>query len=314
MSMTLAAAKTYVAGILGGQDDPNLVVAAGTAILAAAAKWNTHGQDWSYLLKDTSNGFAIPLCTATGGTVITSTSLAIQGINVGVTVTLLAGAGSIPANTTVLSITKNTYTGAVQSCTLSAAVTGAGTGLTLAVSGDIPVVSGTQNYNAPVDFGKPYLARLLTNQRVLKYIKQREVQRKLGSLTNGGIPTHYSVYNPNGFDATSEHSNVALFRIPSAADTLRLFYYRNIDGTADPVDVPTEFLFPFLHLAQFELVRSKNGDDSRLATLASIAASELEDAQSDDITETEDEDLRMLSQMEVGDRELTSYSIWDDLE
>jgi len=308
MSMTLANAKIYVAGIIGGQDDPNLISLAGNAIEAAFAKWNRRDDGWTFSLKDTSVGFSVPNCTiAVDGLTVTSTSLNIAGINPGIGVT---GTG-IPANTTVATVTRANPTGAITSFTLSASST-PGT-ITITVAGNIPIIAGTKEYNMPADFDKPYAARLLSNKRVLTYIKYREVGRKVADLDNQGTPTHYTTYNPSGFDATTQHKNMIVFRTPNANDTAQIYYYRNLDPAADPLDVPSDFVYPLLHWAQFELVRSKNADDSRLAALAQIAQSELEESMDNDSFESEDEDLRMLSQMEMGLRTNVNLDIWDEI-
>lgn len=311
MSMTLANAKIYVARILGGQDDTNLIAAAGDAITSAFATWNRRDDGWTFCLKDTTNGFALTNCTlAIDGITVSSTDTAILGVNVGITVAS-ASFGVIPATTLVKTVTRNTVTGAVTAFTLSVAAA-PGTG-SMAMGGDIPLVAGTNRYSLPVDFDKPYQARLLSNKRVLTYIKYREVGRKVADLDNLGTPTHYTTYNQNGFDAATQHKNLLVFRNPSAADTLRMYYYRSMDPTLDPIDVPMDFIFPVLHLAQFELVRSKNADDSRLSVLGQIAKDELQESMDNDSIESEDEDIRVLSQMEMGLRTNVNLDIWDEI-
>lgn len=313
MSITLANAKAYVAGILGGQDDANLLVAAGDAITSAISKWNRSGDGWTFCLKDGQDGFTVTGCTiAANLTTVTSSSLDIYGVNQGVTATS-STVGLIPASTTVASVTRSTVTGALLSFELSTPASASATGVSMSFTGDIPIVAGISRYSLPSDFNKPYTARLLTNKRVLTYIKNREVVRKVADLSAQGIPTHYTTYNQNGFNAATEHKNLVLFRTPSSADTLRMMYYRDINAALDPLDLPVSFIYPVLHLAQFELVRSKNADDARLAALGQTAKEELLEAINDDAAESEDEDIRLLSQMEVGSHTGYSLDIWDDI-
>ena len=324
MIMTLANAKIYVAQIIGGQGDTNLIAAAGDAIVSAIGKWNRQDQGWTFCLKDTSSGFVIPTCSiALDGVTVTSTSTALLGVNQGVTVynpTFTSTYNTVAHTTVVDSIVRNAVTGAVTSFTLKDAQTPtvvvappSDTPITLTIGPDIPLLTGVNRYSLPADLDKPYSARLLSNKRVLTYIKYREVGRKVADLDSPGTPTHYTTYNQNGFDATTEHKNMLVFRTPSAADTLRLYYYRDINAAADPLDVPADFIYPLLHYAQYELVRSKNGDDSRLAALAAIANAELKESMDNDSFESEDEDLRMLSQMEMGLRTNVNLDIWDEI-
>lgn len=305
MSMTLANAKIYVAQVLGGQDDPNMLLSAGDAIAQALTRW-ARLKDWTYLRKDNSQGFAVAACTIdVDGVTVTSTGN-LNGVNPGVAVT---GTG-IPASTTVSAITRNTTTGSVTSFTLSAASTPAT--ITITFAGYIPLVPGTNLYNPPADFNRPYSARLLVNQRVLTYLKTREFDRKVVDISTQGTPSHYTVYNPYGFTAASEHKNIVVYRTPSEADSMFLRYYRSPNATLDPLDVPDDYIYALLDIARGELIKSKNGDDARLQAYLAIAQNTIAELKDDDEIESEDEDLRFISQMEVSTWPRSTVDIWDD--
>lgn len=294
MGMTFASAKTYVAKILGGQNDANMLTASADAINAVAARWN-NDKDWTFLLKDTATTFSVASCIVTGSTSVAPTTPGdLDGVNIGATVT--GGSPISPqAGTTVIAYTRDSR-GRIATLTLSLPASN-GTG-TLTFSGDIPLISGTQEYNLPNDFGRPYSARLITNKRPLEYIKYREVNRKVADQTASGVPSHYTSYNPVS-TATQQHTRLRLFRIPSNSDTLRVQYYRSINTAETNIDVIDDFLYVFLDEARIQLLKSKNAGDDRLPALQVLLKEDKDLIRSADEEESSDEDLRLISQIEA---------------
>lgn len=304
MAMTLEAAKTYVSRIIAGQDDANILLAAEDSIKATIAKWNAL-RDWTFLLQDNSETTAVASCVIAGNgvTVTNATAGALFGINVGQAVT---GSG-VPASTTVSAVTETAGAG-VTAITLSQASTPAT--VTLTFGAYIPVLAGVQQYNLPSNFNKPYTARLLTNTQTLEYVKLREIDRKVPNQTGQGVPLHYTIYNVHTFLATAQHRHLRLFGIPGSTDSLLLKYYRSMDPSATTIDIQDEFLYVFLDDARVHLLKAKAEDDPRLPILAQEVSVGIARCVAADEDESEDEDVRMMSQMESGWTRQLQYDDW----
>jgi len=309
-SITRAAAKIYVARILGGAGSTQILDAADEAIKRGAEDWD-NAHNWSFLLKDTADGSVIASCALdeTTAVVAAPSTGAFDGLNVGLTVT----GTSIPASTTILSLTRNSA-GDVTHITLSAnpVVSGAPTTSTesLTFSGNIPIIAGTQEYNAPRDFGKPYGAELLTAKWPLSFIEYREWNRKVVDKTAQGAVEAYTVYNPRSVASSGsrEAQRIRVFRIPGAADTMFLQYYRGLDGTADPIDMFSGYTFKFLDYCRWLLVLDKTAHDDRLPQIEKRAQSKLQMAITDDSEKSEDQEIRLISQMEAGSQDRPLWS------
>ena len=295
MSITRANAKIYVAGILGGARSPQLTAAAEEAILRSFEDWQA-AKFWRFLLKDTARGFTVSGVTLSGvsTTVAAPTTGAFDAVNVGVTV---SGTG-VQANTTVSSFTRNTD-GTVASIVLSLQPT-AQAGIVLTFGGNIPLIIGIQEYNAPPDFSSVYHARTMTNKRPLEFIEYREWNLKIVDHTVQGLVEAITVYNPDS-ELTQNYGTKRLrtFRITSVSDSLFLQYYRAFDSLADPLDIPEDYKYKFLDYARWRLLESKTAHDDRLPSIEKMALGSLAQATADDEEVSEEENVAMKSQMEV---------------
>jgi len=294
MSMLLTDAQAYVSRVIAGQGDANTLLAALDSIRSTFAKWNAL-RDWTFLLQDNSDTTSIASCVIAGDgvTVTNATAGALFGVNVGQTVT---GTG-IPANTTVATVTETAGAG-VTAFTLSAASTPAT--VTMTFSAYIPVLAGVQRYNLPLAFHKPYTARLLNNAQPLEYVKLREIDRKFALQTPSAIPAVYTIYNVHAFSVAAQHHHIRLFPIPSGVDNMLLKYYRTMDPASTTLDIPDEFLYVFLDDARVHLLESKAEDDPRLPILMASVQKGIARCIAEDDEESEDEDIRLMSQMEAG--------------
>jgi hypothetical protein len=308
MSMLLTDAQTYVARVIAGQDDPNLYAAALDSIRATYLKWG-RDHDWTFLLQDNSQATSIASCVIAGDgvTVTNATAGALFGVNIGQTVT---GTG-VPANTTISAVTETNGQG-VTAFTLSAAST-PGT-VTLTFGAYIPLAGSTQEYNLPSNFYKPYSARLNSNARTLVYFRLREIDRKVARQDRLGIPTHYSIYNIHVFDSTAQHHHLRLYPIPSPTSTtgesVFLKYYRAFNIASTVIDIPDDFLYAFLDDARVHLMQMKSEDDPRLPILLQSALKGFSSAVDQDEQESEDEDLRWMSQQEAGEQNYVDFDLW----
>lgn len=297
-TVTRTAAKLYIARSVGAPTDPDVMALTDEALHRTYEEWEAK-KDWNFLLRDTQPAFLIPLCPVDGLTAVIPVPIsgAFDGINIGVSV---IGTG-IAANSTVASYTRNAD-GTIASITLNNNTTIPGTP-TLTFSGDIPLVASTQEYNLPVDYRSPYFARLLSNKTPLDYIQYSYWNRRVTDQTATGVPVAYTMYNPLSADSqTSGNYRLRLFKIPAASDTLTMQYYRRFNRSADPIDIPQQFLYQFLDHAAYFLLMKRNPSDPRLQGMQTAVQAALEAAATKDgVVSQEDSGLSLVTQLEDSD-------------
>ncbi len=266
MSMLLTAAQTYVARVVGGAGDTNMVARALEAIGAAMEEF-TQRNDWSFLRMDTAQTFAVVGATHTNTTIDTAVTDGFKNVLVGMTVT----GTDIPAGTTVATKTSNT------ALVISQAATGTTASVTFTFGGTIPIIAGTDQYTLPTTFWKPYSCRLVSASKFeLRYLHHANWDMVAYDETTQGTPTHYTVYNGADFDASgTQQTKIKFFPVPSAADVCLLRYYRPFDITKTTLDVDDQYLYTLLNLARVKLLLFKNATDERIPTLAAMAEKDL---------------------------------------
>lgn len=290
MAKTYTDAQTFVARIMGASGDTVQLAAAADSILAAIQSWNLQ-YDFSYLLMDTSLGFSVASSTIAGDGITVTTSVAngFAGVNVGQTVT---GTG-VPASTTILSITSTTV------IVLSQAATPAT--VTLTFSGDIPVIINTDTYNLPSPIGRPYSARLLTNEWTLTYKEQREIDREFQTQSSNRTPAYYNLFNAASFTTGRQNGKIKLFPAPGITDTLRVRYYRPIaepSTGSDNLDVPDTYVYALLEFARYLFLKDHDAESVRMQETKESAYRMLAAVMARDQQRTEDNDMSLVAQME----------------
>lgn len=286
--MTLTNAKTYIARVIGGAGDSNILALAADAILVKAEEWSRKNK-WEWLRKDNSQTRTIT-GTVTGGTTVTVTSTA--GLNVGQVITLTDSAAAVH-NHTVASITSTTV--------FEQSASSANGACSIVLAAYIPVIAGTDTYYLPHDYNDLYGARLLTSKRDLKVVRLREVNRTIldqssQSYTDAIIPGIGG--SGSGWTAADPRDKCRLVGIPDTTEFLHLDYYRSIDGTASVIDVHEDVLYLFLDDCKSWLVRQKNAQDPRADILEGLVQRGIREAIASDKS-LDDEDIRMKSQFEV---------------
>lgn len=126
------------------------------------------------------------------------------------------------------------------------------------IADDIAVVSGTQEYDLPSAFKKPYTAYLSGSFQPLGYIERYEWDKRNSGLTSPSTPCYYTLYNYN------ETGQVALWPSPSVNDTLKVLYIRAIthEGADDvALDIPARWEGYILAGARYRLLGSKEGSE-----------------------------------------------------
>ena len=288
--MTRSNAKIYIARVVGGQDSTGRLALADDAINATAEKW-TKKWTWDFLKKDNANTRSLSGTVADAGggvgTVVTVTSTSGLNVTQGIT------GGGLSAGATVSSITSLTV------FVLSSNATAGAQTFTLAAY--IPVRVGVANYYLPHDFWDFYTARLLTSKRTLEIMRDREVDRKDPDQESQQVTVaigQASSGSGSGFTAADQRQRARLIGLPDTAENLLLKYYRAIDGTADPIDVPDDLIYTFLDDCKVWFLSQLNSNDPRIDILGSLSNRNVNDAIAND-QENPDEEVRMKSQMET---------------
>ena len=295
MSMTSANAKIYVARIIAGGNTATVLDMAWEAILRAYEEWQSD-KYWRFLLKDTTNGFRIAGQTLTSGsatiTVATGTPGALDGINIGVTVTTTSSTAVIPASTTVQTINYNPVDGTITSIVLTANITGTtDTNATIVISGDIPINITQRTYNVPPDFDRPSGCRMIGSPTyALIYKDIRAWDRTIINQTVPGNPQEYTIFN--SYSPLTQNfgtKKLMLDVIPNLSNTMKMVYFRKFNTTSTIIDVPDEFLYMFLDYARARLLETKRAQDDPQGYIASIEKS-AEKASEKDEQPTDDDD------------------------
>lgn len=282
--MTYANAYAYVARALSSysSNDTDRTDSAKDAIAAAIAEWNVR-RDWNFLRMDTRNGFSVAACTLASGTLTTSTAHGFAGVNPTQTATG-ATIGTVTV-TTVNSTTSLTVTGGVNNGPES-----------MTFSADIPVVSGTDEYNFPSDIKRAYSVRLIGSyERPLSYRDQRFIDRVyFNQSAQNRVPYFYNTFNDDTYSAGKQYGKLRLFPSPGSDDTCRVKYFKNIatpSADADVLEVPDRMVYGLLTLARYYYLMGYDAETQRLAHLERRAEFLFNRAQRDDRMITQDKDL-----------------------
>lgn len=90
-----------------------------------------------------------------------------------------------------------------------------------------------------------------------------------------------------------------LYPIPSTSDIIQMEYYRRLNINSDPLDMEGSQLYKFLDYCRGLLVTTKRGYDQPEIVISNAERALLK-AKVKDEDATEDEDIRMKSQVETG--------------
>lgn len=310
MSISRTDARTYISRVIGGANDPKVIDMAEEALIRGFSDWQT-AKNWEGTLKDTSLGFSVAGLTATATSAsVSGTAGNLDAVNVGVTVTVTSGTATLAASTTVSSVTRNSD-GTIATIVLSNAFGGTtDTNATLNFGADIPILTGVQDYNVPGDFWKPYLAQLITTSPTwaLEFIRPRYWGRRVLQATAAGLVEAYTVFN--AFSPNTQHygtKRLRIYRVPAQNATLRLTYYRKLNALSDPLDIEDVHTYKFLDLCRAILLETKRATDAPEGYIK-LASAGLQNAMVDDEEITDDEDKRLISQMEMGDSQRPLWS------
>jgi hypothetical protein len=163
------------------------------------------------------------------------------------------------------------------------------------------MIAGTDTYNLPTPFGRPYSARLLTNEVNLEFKEQREIDRAFWTQSNSQIPSFYNLFNTSSFAVGRQNGKVRLFPIPSGTDTLRVRYYRPIaepSAASDLLDMPDVYVYAFLELARYYFLKDHDAESVRMNEVKERAELLYRQVMARDEQGTEDKDMALVPQME----------------
>jgi hypothetical protein len=251
---TLTQAKQQIADAAGVSADTDWLTRAGRSYEAAIKHWNNVA-NWR-ALETELNGlaiiapFAVSGCALTSGSSTITTTVASGFSLAGVAAyDLLTGSGTVHdmqvSATGVTSIT----------ATLAASATV--TGVSLTFTRDL--------YDLPADFKALYTARLMSQPRPLKFLGRRIYDRVVYDQMSVASPEFYDLF-PVG-----RLGKLRLIPPPSAADTLKIRYYRRMSQTADPIDVHIDWEPYFIAWAKWHMLIDKGGNSERANTWLQFA-------------------------------------------
>jgi hypothetical protein len=292
MPKTRLEATQYIARALGAEGNTTQLAAALDALYAAIQEWNLK-RDWNFLLMDTRDGFAVAGCSNAAGAVTTTTTDGFAGVNIGTTFTVTDGA---PAGT---------YTVSAIVSTTAITVTGGGGNFStesLTFSGDILTVIGTEVYNLPAPFKRPYTARIVGGtERTLGWKDQREYDRLYQEQSTGSQPEWYNLFNPSTFTQARQTGKIRLLPTPSTVETLRVRFFRPIAepaATGTYLDVPDRYVYALLEAARWHYLKNHDAETARLQMTEQKASELYQRCAVDDEGETEDRDVCMIANID----------------
>jgi len=217
---TLDDAKSQIADAAGESSSANMLVRAGRSFAAAIKHWNNLNP-WDALRVEMPGipvigPFTVSGCAFVSGSPTVTTTVASGFSAAGVVaLDLITGSGARldlqVATTGVTALTANLGASATVS------------GVTLTFVRDL--------YDLPSDFKSIYTARLLAQNRTLKYVGRRVYDRTFPDQSSTNSPWAYDLFR------SGDVGKIRLVFPPAQADTLKIRYYRRMSGTATPIDV-----------------------------------------------------------------------------
>jgi len=135
---------------------------------------------------------------------------------------------------------------------------------------DITLVAGTDTYDLPTNFAKPYTALLLGSETPLTYLPRRLWDKFTGGYAISGRPCYYTLFN------APTTGQVQLLPPPdSAADgPLKIRYYRNmidVAGEDDFLDILGAFEGALLAGARFRYLAMKGDESTKISVWSALA-------------------------------------------
>ena len=115
------------------------------------------------------------------------------------------------------------------------------------------VVSANRDfYDLPTAWKQPYSVRLLAAQYTLRPIGRRHYDRSVTSeFVFAGTPLYYDIF------ALGTKGKIRLLRPPASTDRMQLRYYRRMDPTVDPLDIPAQYDPYLIAWAKWHLLTDK---------------------------------------------------------
>lgn len=245
-SKALLTAQQEIADSGGVSADSDLV---GKALLSfkAAIQHLNNVANWRALLTE-ANGisvigpFQVSGCaTTSGSTTITTT------VTNGFSVAGVTKWDAITGSATVLDMQVSATGTTSITATLAASATVSAA--TLTFTRDL--------YTLPTDYKAMYTARLLSQPRGLTFIGRRPYDRTVYDQTSVATPIFYDMFREG------ELGKIRLIPPPSAADTLKIRYYRRMSETADPIDVHVDWEPYFIAWAKWHWLTDKKDGSER---------------------------------------------------
>ena len=175
---------------------------------------------------------------------------------------------------------------------------------------DISVTAGTSSYDLPSDFLHMHSVRMIVNERPLMYLRQRLYDRASLDQNERQWSTHYTLFG------SGQSGQITLIPIPSEDDTCRLRYYAgvSIPTTNESLfGLPERHVWGLIYKAKALILMDRDAENIRAQMWNAEAERAFVQAREDDI-HREDEDRRMIPQIEHGHRGYSETHAYANLE
>ncbi len=275
-TITTASAISEIAESGGGQADTDMLTRAGRSLVAAYQHFNNYA-NWEFTLVEAPTILVTAPFGITGVTASANGSSAAAPVGHGVLVDdfvqgqMFAAAGRVTATAAGGFGFAETFNASLIP-TATAVYT---------------VTANRDFYTIPADWKQPYDVRMLGAQTTLRPIGRRHYDRSVTSEFTAASPLYYDIFGIGG------KGKLRLLRPPAFTDRLQLRYYRHLQATADPLDIPANFEPYFIAFAKWHFLVDKADASERATTWFNFARDGMMQMLKNSVT-TPDDDLMML--------------------
>lgn len=243
---TTAQAQQQVADSAGASADTEMLARAGLAVSAAFQHFNNYS-NWEWTLTEA------PSVLVTGPFAVTG---ATASANANFLTNLPTGHGVLPFDF----VTGPMFAAAAR---VTATATAAGpigiigfaetfnASLISTAASSYTVTANRDSYDIPSDWKQAYTVKLLNSMITLQPMQRRFYDRSVSSEFSQSTPRFYDI------STVGTKSKIRLLRPPGNTDRLYMRYYRRMEASASPLDIPANYEPYLIAYAKWFLLMDK---------------------------------------------------------
>jgi hypothetical protein len=144
---------------------------------------------------------------------------------------------------------------------------------------DITVSAGTDTYDLPQDFLKEYSVRMTSNDRPLKFVRQRLYDRSWWDQSSQSFTTHYTLWGEG------QSGNITLMPMPGESDVLSIRYYAKATTPShddDKFGLPDRYVYGLVYKAKAFVLLDRDAENVRAQFWLAEAEKAFREARADD--------------------------------